>query len=307
MALTFEEWKGETRLVQQNFSDMLGDRTWDEFDLTEDHNNGRDLLFAKIAFSLFGPPPDPDSKPGSDPDSKPDSESLAANNDDIDNLYHNEYTDEQVAKVHNIQEKIIKHQSPTKVVMAVIFMTGYKKSTKETMIVPVFRLKKDDESDTKYSLYVDLIGRVYQDWTDLMQNNVFLQWMICLPTFGMYTYDGEVQLIFQDQSEWGKVLKNIDKASTISSITTGVVAVGGLMLTLFPPTAPIGAATLISSSIVGAPGAAYGTGRSIGRLVDRSTHDQSLSIVDSEARACWLSTMSKSEWDNPEFKKNFVQ
>ena len=100
--------------------------------------------------------------------------------------------------------------------MAVIFMTGYKKSTKETMIVPVFRLKKDDESDTKYSLYVDLIGRVYQDWTDLMQNNVFLQWMICLPTFGMYTYDGEVQLIFQDQSEWGKVLKNIDKASTIS-------------------------------------------------------------------------------------------
>ena len=123
MALTFEEWKGETRLVQQNFSDMLGDRTWDEFDLTEDHNNGRDLLFAKIAFSLFGPPPDPDSKPDSpdskpdSPDSKPDSESLAANNDDIDNPNHNEYTDEQVAKVHNIQEKIIKHQSPTKVPM----------------------------------------------------------------------------------------------------------------------------------------------------------------------------------------------
>ena len=35
------------------------------------------------------------------------------------------------------------------------------------------------------------------------------------------------------------------------------------MLTLFPPTAPIGAATLISSSIVGAPGAAYGTGNSL--------------------------------------------
>ena len=48
----------------------------------------------------------------------------------------------------------------------------------------------------------------------------------------------------------------------ISSITTGVAAVGGLVLTLFPPTAPIGAATLISSSIVGAPGAAYGTGNS---------------------------------------------
>ena len=128
MALTLEEWKIETRLVQQNFSDLIGDRTWDEFDLTEDHNNGRDLLFAKIAFSLFGPPPDPDSKPDSpdskpnspdskpdSPDSKPDSESLAANNDDIDNPNHNEYTDEQVAKVHNIQEKIIKHQSPTKV------------------------------------------------------------------------------------------------------------------------------------------------------------------------------------------------
>ena len=42
-----------------------------------------------------------------------------------------------------------------------------------------------------------------------------------------------------------------------------MVAVGGLVLTLFPPTAPIGAATLISSSIVGAPGAAYGTGNSL--------------------------------------------
>ena len=50
---------------------------------------------------------------------------------------------------------------------------------------------------------------------------------------------------------------------SMSSITTGVVAVGGLVLTLFPPTAPIGAATLISSSIVGAPGAAYGTGNSL--------------------------------------------
>ena len=51
MPLTLEEWKRETRLVQQNFSDMLGDRTWDEFDLTDD--NGQDFLFAKIAFSLF--------------------------------------------------------------------------------------------------------------------------------------------------------------------------------------------------------------------------------------------------------------
>jgi len=291
MPLTLEEWKRETRLVQQNFSDLLGDRTWDEFDLTD--NNGQDFLFAKIAFSLFGPPPEFDS------------ESPAP--DVVDNPKNNGYTDEQIAKVNNMQGKITKHQSPNKVVMAVIFMTGYKISTKETMIVPVFRLKKADETDTKKSLYVDLIGRVYQDWTDLLQNNVFLQWWICLPTFGMYTYDGEVQLIFQDQSEWGKVLENIDKVSTISSITTGVAAVGGLVLTLFPPTAPIGAATLISSSIVGAPGAAYGTGRSIGRLVDRSTHDQSLSLADSEARACWLSTMSKSEWDNPEFKKNFVQ
>ena len=104
--------------------------------------------------------------------------------------------------------------------MAVIFMTGYKISTRETMIVPVFRLKKADETDTKKSLFVDLIGRVYQDWTDLLQNNVFLQWWICLPTFGMYTYDGEVQLIFQDQTEWGKVLENIDKVSTISRLVS---------------------------------------------------------------------------------------
>ena len=103
MTLTLEEWRGETRLVQQNFSDMLGDRTWDEFDLTDD--NGQDLLFAKIAFSLFGPPPE----------DVPDSDNADAV---IDNPNHHTYTKEQVAKVTNMQEKITKHQSPTKVSVA---------------------------------------------------------------------------------------------------------------------------------------------------------------------------------------------
>ena len=102
MTLTLEEWRRETRLVQQNFSDMLGDRTWDEFDLTDE--NGQDFLFAKIAFSLFGPPPD-----------APDSD-----NADIDNPNHHTYTNEQVAKVNNMQEKITKHQSPTKVSIGTI-------------------------------------------------------------------------------------------------------------------------------------------------------------------------------------------
>ena len=81
---------------------MLGDRTWDEFDLTDD--NGQDFLFAKIAFSLFGPaPPAPDS-----------------DNIVVDNPNHHTYTDEQVAKVTNMQEKITKHQSPTKVSIGTI-------------------------------------------------------------------------------------------------------------------------------------------------------------------------------------------
>ena len=103
MPLTLEEWKRETRLVQQNFSDMLGDRTWDEFDLTDD--NGQDFLFAKIAFSLFGPPPESDSANIADDEVV----------DNLDNPNLNEYTDEQIAKVNNMQEKITKHQSPNKV------------------------------------------------------------------------------------------------------------------------------------------------------------------------------------------------
>ena len=67
-------------------------------------------MFAKIAFSLFGPPPDPEES---------NSTILTgdANEDDNvqDNPNNNEYADEQIAKVNNIQEKIVKHQSPTKV------------------------------------------------------------------------------------------------------------------------------------------------------------------------------------------------
>ena len=64
-----------------------------------------------------------------------------------------------------------------------------------------------------------------------------------------------------------------------------MVAVGGLMLTLFPPTAPIGAATLISSSIVGAPGAAYGTGNSL------SDQRNILTITQNMTTHCSMSYM----------------
>ena len=56
--------------------------------------------------------------------------------------------------------------------------------------------------------------------------------------------------------------------------------------------APIGVGLLTVSAVIGAPGAVYGTGRSISKLVDRGQHDQSISLSNDEARGCWLSTVA---------------
>jgi len=160
--------------------------------------------------------------------------------------------------------------------------------------VPLIRVKYNDGKHIPNSYFIDHCGRVYETWNDFLNENIFDGWWICVPTGGVYAFNDyeNVQVEFYDQTSRGEVLKTLDRVSTISSAVTSVSMTAGLVMSFIPVTAPFGWALTLSSTIVGAPGAAYGAGRSVGKLVDRGNHDQSISLLDSEARACWITTVA---------------
>lgn len=253
------EWRKRARNLQQNFAVYLSNRIWDRFTKYQGSQ-----LRKKIAYAICGPPKREDGS----------------------------YTKEQEELVSELVGKCKEHcNERDDVIIAFLFVCAYKDSSTE-VTVPLIRVKKNSGRDPKSSYFIDHVGRVYKNWTEFLEDNTLDGFWICTPKDAKYSFsDEDVELEFHDQSERGKIVAAIDTASTITSIVTTGFMTAGVIMSFFPPTAPLGVATITASSIVGAPAAAYGTGRSVGKLVDRGTHSQSINpFSSSDARSCWLTT-----------------
>jgi Domain of unknown function (DUF4781) len=255
-----DSWRDDARRKQQDLGTALGDRVWDKFSMPSDEK----YLWNRIAIAFSGSV--------------------------------EKHKKEEREKITELKDKCIAYCDKTEqnrgdVYIAFIFVCANKGST--NAIFPLIRVKKDDGTNIKNSYFIDHCGRVYKKWTDFLNENVFDGWWICVPTNAEYTFsdDGSVQIEFYDQTKRGDVLRELDTVSTITGLTTTVTMVAGICMSFFPPTALVGACTVAASSIVGAPAATYGAGRSVGNLIDRGRHDQSINpFASSEARASWLTT-----------------
>lgn len=256
-----DEWKKIAKATQKNFAVSLGDRTWDRFD-RKDHESE---LRMKMSYAFVGPPQSEDG---------------------------DGYTTEQKEFVSELVEKCKTYcNEKDDVIIAFLFICAYKdESTQVT--VPLVRVKKNDGKKPKLSYFIDHVGRVYQDWADFLGHNIFRGCWICTPEDAEYVLSGaDVQVKFYDQTSGENVLQVCDIASQSSAIVTSVSMVVGFVLSCIPPTALIGVPLMTASAIVGAPAAAYITGKSVGTLVDRGIHKMSLNpFKSSEARDSWLIT-----------------
>lgn len=246
-------------MSQQNFSNLLNDRVWEQYGSTSE----KQLLWDKIAFVVHG--------------------------------FKEEYKKDEKKQVDELVEKCMKYGKQGEYVyVAFLFVCAFKqeKQKTESIHLPLIRIRRDDGRSAKSSYFIDHAGRVYKDWSSFLEDNLLDGWWICVPKEGIYSCDSdEVQVEFYDQTKRGKIVKTADKVSTVSNITTAVTMITGTIMT-FTPLAPIGLTMVTASAIAGAPGAVYGTGRSISRLVDRGQHDQSISLANAEARGCWISTVA---------------
>ena len=253
--MSLETWKANARTSQQNFSNLLNDRVWEKYSV----NNEKKLLWNKIAFVVCG--------------------------------CKEKYSKEDKEIVDELVEKCLKYGGKCDFVYcAFLFVCAYQEK-EEGIQVPIIRVMKEDGKVSENSYFIDHVGRVYNDWSNFLNENIFDQWWICVPKNGIYPFVEQVEIEFYDQTDRGQTLKNIDKISTISTVATSIGMLTGTIMS-FTPLAPVGMAILTTSALVGTPGAVYGTGRSISRLVDRGQHDQSVSLTNSEARSCWISTVA---------------
>lgn len=153
----------------------------------------------------------------------------------------------------------------------------------------IFRVQKCCNPNAKdcCAIFVDELGRVYEDWDDLLESNRFGEGLMLTPRNGVYRLDstGNPDLVLITQGK--SIMAIVDRVA----IGLGFVSIAALGVTCLPIVA--GAAVVaegiaIGASVLGFSTTLYGGGRSIAGLIDRSKHEQTLSLADKEARGAWL-------------------
>ncbi|KAF9796736.1 hypothetical protein SFRURICE_014560 [Spodoptera frugiperda] len=131
-------------------------------------------------------------------------------------------------------------------------------------------------------VFIDHDGREYQSWDDYLTNNKLPKCVMVVPRNGEYSgtivgvvlklIEGEmakVNLTVRGSPELGTKAQVINTADNIS-------------------TAPVMVGTAVGVATVSG---IYSIGRSIGTLVDRSQHNQSIGLDNMEARSNWINIM----------------
>ncbi|XP_076179969.1 uncharacterized protein LOC143153070 [Ptiloglossa arizonensis] len=261
-----KKWKEDARSVQQNFYTSFEGKQWDVYS-PEDY----DLLCVKICIAVYG-------IPTKENNNMPDLEKI--------------YDKSQRAYADTIKDKILhvydRYSKLSQLHTGIVFVSCLVSKTAYT--VPIFRVRINKSEE---SYFVDLQTRVYKSWKDWEENNVLPMMKYCYPRYGFYTCSGnnsyefdidcDVDLTFGTSpscnvtARTGKVL---DVGAGGIGLVTGVIGIAAM----FTPVAPV---VLLCAGAAGTTSAIYGAGRSIHRLVDKGTHEQSL--LDLESILCGLS------------------
>ena len=135
-------------------------------------------------------------------------------------------------------------------------------------------------------VFIDASCRIYSSWADFKKNNKLPECQVAYPGNGKFDVDGKGNILIDfEESPACSALKKVTKSTDILASVVGVATTAVSIVGLFTPlTAPLAIGCMIAGGSTGI----YGLGRSTAQLVDRSKHEESISLADSEARLHWL-------------------
>ncbi|CAL4122645.1 unnamed protein product [Meganyctiphanes norvegica] len=260
-----KEWKKKAILIIKEYYLAFKGHYWDQFEIPTE----RELLRAKVCFSLFGPPTREPKK---------------------DESIENAYYDEQKKKADEIIDKILEISKSRKEVKVSFLIIACKKEDSEFSL-PIICVLAGRVNNKDIRQFVDNQGRIYKSWDDWKQNNTLPMLKYAYPTSGFlsccedkYEFDAErdpcVSFDTSPQCNlWTRILRQTDTASGITSLSCGVIGIASMFT-------PVGPVVLLGSAVCGGSSAAYGSARGACRLYDKGKHGESL--VDLESMTIWL-------------------
>ncbi|KAJ8876352.1 hypothetical protein PR048_020797 [Dryococelus australis] len=248
--------------TRERLKNSFGDRSWDVYQQSEHH-----LLEKNVGYALYGPP-----------EAMPDKENSETG-----------YCKKKLEQIKKMCNLIVQWDQHTKLKnetwVAVLFVCLDENG--ECLPVPVFRVPKYNP-EGESSIFIDHMGRVYEGWNKFLTKNCLNRCKYCYPVDGIYCGDENynVQLEFGDTPACKTSRKFLDVLDT----TNTCVAIGGTVIGLASLTAlPIAAPVVAAGAFSGIASYLYGTTRSVGTLIDRKSHHQSISLDNGEACCCYMS------------------
>ncbi|KAJ8728167.1 hypothetical protein PYW08_016552 [Mythimna loreyi] len=294
--------------IQQEYYETVGDADWELYEKKD-----RRYLLQKIAVALCGPPSKAgnlmDCVKGNDTQLK--LEGYEARDEDTCMKVFEKIL-EQAKYSHNGENLII---SVLRVVCVIpkreigffektpgdywLDLHTKKGDSVHCLVFHVFSIRKCISMNPKVKgckLFIDHDARVYETWIDYLTENKLPKCVMVVPKNGEYTgtlgKSGEmpaVNLTVTASPELGpgaQVLNAVDNISTAANVGALVAVVGSIFAT--PVVAPVLIGTAVGVATVSG---VYSIGRSIGNLVDRAQHEQSIGFESMEARSSWINIM----------------
>ncbi|KAL9873144.1 uncharacterized protein ACN2A1_014285 [Glossina fuscipes fuscipes] len=162
----------------------------------------------------------------------------------------------------------------------------------EFSIHPVFRIRKcvaEGDSTGCCMIYVDEIGRVYQNWASYINENVLPPGIMVAPNRGVYNFENDEVILTSYTTPNGRPeAKSLRKTQNrLSAVGFGAACVP-LAAAVFPIAAPVVALSTVVGLVTGTMSAVF----SAKNLIDRNDHQQSIDITDRDARGSWLGVAS---------------
>ncbi|KAF7279925.1 hypothetical protein GWI33_006596 [Rhynchophorus ferrugineus] len=265
--------------LQEIFAQMLCDRDYDRFEYNE-HNYLKD----KIGYALKGPPTD---ARGYDDKTKKNIESLYDAILSTSNKIA-EFKDLiDISFIYNCTEPL-----PSEKIKRSEKYTHYNPNTDITT-VPVFVLRKCRGSDNPCRLFVDDCGRVYKTWQDYLIHNKLPECHMTVPCNGRYQMENDQVLLEKHLSPACHLDTKILNVGDVASMTVGLLS-GAVFVAAAIPAVTVAPVIVVSAAIGGIAAGVWSIGRSIHSLIDRGTHEETLSFLNSEARGAYLNIVAGS-------------
>ncbi|XP_039308316.1 uncharacterized protein LOC105198409 [Solenopsis invicta] len=172
--------------------------------------------------------------------------------------------------------------------------------------VPIFKIKKSVQEKSKATKrakqentptaveiqyetwYIDLSGRIYKTWADYKKNNNLPKCTMVLPKDGFYQPDPSYPITEDYSTVWLEIMDSpacrwttkLYNGMDIASSVVGIGTVGLSVASLFTPLAPV---VIVSGLAAAGISSAWSLGRNSQQLADRSSHEESIHLLNKEA------------------------